>query len=292
MKKALLIFGILVLGMGLLLYPRLAYYLSETNGTKAVQEYSGSVQQLDAQTLQEEWDKAVDYNGQLSGNPVRDPFVPGSGMVLNENYHSILNVEGKMGSIEIPKIKLNLPIYHGTSEETLQKGIGHLEGSSLPVGGTGTHAVLTGHRGLLHARLFTNLVELQKGDIFYLHILDQVLAYRIDQIQQTEPGDVSPLKTDADQDYVTLITCTPYGINTHRLLVRGVRIPYEPEAAQAQEDLGTSRTWTQEERILCIAAAGTGAVMLLLILVAILVRRKRDKAAVIPPKTHWWDAIN
>ena len=154
--------------------------------------------------------------------------MPGSGYALPDNYLEVLNTDGIMGRLTIPKIGVDLPIYHGSSEESLQKGVGHIESTSLPIGGEYRHAVLTGHRGLPNAELFTRLDELTVGDTFYIHVLDRTLAYQVDQITTVEPDEMETLRAVPGEDYVTLVTCTPYGVNTHRLLVRGTRVPYTP----------------------------------------------------------------
>ena len=197
--------------------------------------YEQTVAAQDDALLAEEWAKAEEYNENLAGDPVHDPFVPGSGYALPDNYLDVLNIDGVMGRITIPKIGVDLPIYHGTDAETLEKGVGHIESTSLPIGGEYRHAVLTGHRGLPSAELFTRLDELEPGDQFYLHVLDATLAYQVDQILTVEPQELETLVAEPGQDYVTLVTCTPYGINTHRMLVRGARIPYVPEAEQSTQ---------------------------------------------------------
>lgn len=171
----------------------------------------------------------MDYNENLSGDPVKDPFVRGSGYALPENYDDVLNVDGVMGYIEIPKIGVKLPIYHGTSEEVLERGAGHIESTALPIGGAYRHSVISGHRGLPSAELFTRLDEMELGDIFFIHVLGQRLAYEVDQITTIEPTELDSIMPIPDRDLVTLLTCTPYGINSHRLLVRGSRTEYVPE---------------------------------------------------------------
>ena len=160
-----------------------------------------------------------------------------------EVYEALLNPlqNGMMGVIKIPKIKVVLPIYHTTEESVLQSGIGHYMGSSLPVGGTGTHCILSGHRGLPSAKLFTDIDQLCVGDLFYIAVLDETLAYQIDEIKIVLPDQLDSLNIDPDQDYVTLVTCTPYGVNTHRMLVRGTRVPYIPEEEIVVEPVGTQK---------------------------------------------------
>lgn len=222
-------------GAAVFCYPAISNYLNQKNQTRVVQTYEETVAAQDDALLAEEWAKAEEYNENLAGDPVHDPFVPGSGYALPDNYLDVLNIDGVMGRITIPKIGVDLPIYHGTDAETLEKGVGHIESTSLPIGGEYRHAVLTGHRGLPSAELFTRLDELEPGDQFYLHVLDATLAYQVDQILTVEPQELETLVAEPGQDYVTLVTCTPYGINTHRMLVRGTRIPYVPEAEQSTQ---------------------------------------------------------
>ncbi|MBM6900012.1 class C sortase [Gemmiger formicilis] len=222
-------------GAAVFCYPAISNYLNQKNQSRVVQTYEETVAAQDDALLAEEWAKAEEYNENLAGDPVHDPFVPGSGYALPDNYLDVLNIDGVMGRITIPKIGVDLPIYHGTDAETLEKGVGHIESTSLPIGGEYRHAVLTGHRGLPSAELFTRLDELEPGDQFYLHVLDATLAYQVDQTLTVEPQELETLVAEPGQDYVTLVTCTPYGINTHRMLVRGTRIPYVPEAEQSTQ---------------------------------------------------------
>ncbi|GAB2022290.1 class C sortase [Pseudolactococcus yaeyamensis] len=214
-----LFFGILVFT-----YPSLSNWWNTRRMLAVSTVYDNKVNGLDNETKRTEWQKAIDYNNSLSGNPVKDPFVAGSGTALPKNYLDVLNIGGVMGAIEIPKIKVKLPLFHGTSDEVLEKGVGHLEGSSFPIGGLGTHALLSGHTGLPSAKLFTDLIRLKEGDIFKVNVLDEQLVYKVDSISVVNPEDISKLFPDVKKDYVTLITCTPYGINSHRLLVRGERV--------------------------------------------------------------------
>lgn len=222
-------------GAAVFCYPAISNYLNQKNQSRVVQTYEETVAAQDDALLAEEWAKAEEYNENLAGDPVHDPFVPGSGYALPDNYLDVLNIDGVMGRITIPKIGVDLPVYHGTEAETLEKGVGHMESTSLPIGGEYRHAVLTGHRGLPSAELFTRLDELEPGDQFYLHVLDATLAYQVDQILTVEPQELETLVAEPGQDYVTLVTCTPYGVNTHRLLVRGTRVPYVPEAEQSAQ---------------------------------------------------------
>lgn len=202
-------------------------------------DYESSVEELPKEETEEEFQKAREYNESLLSTSVTltDPFDPNAlENAGKEPYASLLNVRGDgiMGYVEIPQIGVYLPIYHGTAAKTLEKGIGHLENTSLPVGGKSSHSVLTGHTGLSGEKMFTDLTELKKGDIFYLHVLGELLCYKVAQISIVEPEDTGLLKIKHGEDYVTLLTCYPYGINSHRLLVRGSRISYE-EAVQQQK---------------------------------------------------------
>ena len=213
---------IFLLGLSLLLYPAVSDYWNSRHQTRAIAVYSEEVSGLDKDQYQALWADAAAYNASLRE---RD-----NAYLLTEEqkaaYEQLLNVSGLgiMGYIEIPSIDCSLPIYHGTEESVLQIAIGHLEWSSLPVGGESTHCVLSGHRGLPSAKLFTNLDKLQEGDVFLLRVLDEVLTYEVDQILIVEPQEIAALQIAEGEDYCTLVTCTPYGINTHRLLVRGHRI--------------------------------------------------------------------
>lgn len=208
--------------MGSIPFTTVSNYWNSLHQTKAVANYSDAMEKMDKQKKQDAIDAAKAYNEALLSNAGR--FTPTEEEL--DTYKSLLNADstGMMGYIEIPEIRCELAIYHTVDESVLQVGIGHLEGSSLPIGGSGTHCVLSGHRGLPSAQLFTKLDRLKKGDIFTLHVYDQVLTYEVDQIAIVEPEDYGLLQIEEGQDLCTLFTCTPYGINTHRLLVRGHRI--------------------------------------------------------------------
>ena len=211
-----------ITGLSLLLYPTVSNYWNSQHQTQAVVDYTERIEKMDDSDKLYEIGRAVDYNSLLVDNGRR--FSPGK--EEKEFYNSVLSVDdnGMMGYITIPELRLKLAIYHGVDESVLQVGIGHIEGSSLPVGGESTHCVLSGHRGLPSAKLFTDIDKLVIGDVFMLHVYDEVLTYEVDQILIVEPEDYSALAIEEGKDYCTLVTCTPYGINTHRLLVRGHRI--------------------------------------------------------------------
>lgn len=225
MKKRLstiILIAILLVGLCLLLYPTVSDYWNSFHQSRAISSYVENAAGLGAEEYARLFKEAQDYNTALlsKGNPL----VPSDTEL--EEYEQVLNFTGTgiMGYIEIPRIECTLPIYHGTDEAVLQIAVGHIAGTSLPVGGLSTHCVLSGHRGLPSAKLFTNLDQLVLGDVFMLQVLDEVLTYEVDQIRIVEPQEVDDLAIVEGEDYCTLVTCTPYGINTHRLLVRGRRI--------------------------------------------------------------------
>jgi len=233
-----------VVGAGIFLYPAISNLIAENEQRNNIHTYEATIDQESADELAKQWEMAKTYNENLSGEPVHDPFVIGSGYALPDNYLEVLNVnhDGMMGYIDIPKINVYLPIYHGTSEEVLSKSAGHIVESSLPIGGENSHSVISAHRGLPSALLFTELDKMEEGDVFYIHVLNETLAYQVDRISVIEPPDVSSLEIVGGEDYVTLLTCTPYGVNTHRLLVRGTRIPYE-EAKEVEETTFSHGIW-------------------------------------------------
>ena len=212
---------ILVIGLSLLLYPSVSNYINSIHQTQSVANYNEALSMINDNEFDGLKEDVKKYNQALRLN--RQDFINGD--PIGKNYKSLLNVNGGMiGYISIDKIGVQLPIYHGTSEAVLSNGVGHLEGSSLPLGGTGTHCVLTGHRGVPVSELFSNLDDLDKGDIFTITVLDEMLVYEVDKISIVAPDDDSQLYISDNHDYVTLLTCTPYAVNTHRLLVRGKRV--------------------------------------------------------------------
>jgi len=216
---ALMFFG----GASIFLYPTVSNYFAEKNSSKKADEYSHQVMLLDEETAERELRKAIEYNEALAGDPVRDPFIEGSGMALPTNYLDVLNIGGTMCTIEIPKIHVKLPVLHGTSTEVLERAAGHIRQTAVPIGGVGNHPVITGHTGLSEAKLFTDLINLAEGDIFIIHVLRQTLYYEVYDVSVVLPEDISVLEPIENMDCVTLVTCTPYGVNSYRLLVRGIR---------------------------------------------------------------------
>ena len=254
----------ILLGLGLLLYPFISNQISVGHYQKVIQTYDKKVSEETRDANNKLLMDAREYNRSLSFGEVVDVF-QNPEVKNSDRYLSILNINdnGMMGYISIPKIDVRIPIYHGTTSDVLQKGVGHLEGSSFPVGGESTHAILSAHRGLPSSKLFTDLDQLQKGDIFYIYILDQVLAYQVDQVLVTEPSETDALRIVDGKDYITLVTCTPYAINTHRLLVRGERIEYNE---QVEKDIEVDYALSTADIILYISLV----IALILIVVAII----------------------
>lgn len=224
MKKkntTLILLGIFSIGLFILLYPMISQYWNSTRQSRAVNSYENKLQKISTQDYQKMFDEAYSYNEKLS--KLQFPLVQYSSL---DNYQNILDINGNgmIGYVAIPKIKIELPIYHGTSAAVLNVAAGHLEGSSLPVGGNGTHAIISAHRGLPSSKLFTDLNKLEEGDTFTITVLDKTFTYQVDKISVIKPSEITELVSVPGKDYVTLMTCTPYGINTHRLLVRGKRV--------------------------------------------------------------------
>ena len=219
---AILLVAVLLAGLSLLLYPLVSNYWNSIHQSQAIAAYMDDVAELDDGTYDALREEAQSYNASLLEDENR--FFPDE--EERQQYEQLLSIsdDGIIGYIEIPSIDVTLPIYHGTSEEILQVAIGHIEGSSLPVGGLSTHCVISGHRGLPSSRLFTDIDQLSEGDIFTLLVLDEALTYEVDQIRIVEPDDISLLEIKEGEDLCTLVTCTPYGVNSHRLLVRGHRV--------------------------------------------------------------------
>ena len=237
---------LLVLGVGILIYPDIADWYHSNQNETIRQEYNEMVAIMAAEEIEYELDRARAFNASLSGIHVQDPFVPGSGSVRSAEYYSILNFNGIMGRVEIPSIDVNIPIRHGTSDDVLARGAGHMENTPFPVGGYGNHAIITAHTGLVRMRLFTRLIELEIGDLFFVEVLGQRLAYEVDFIIDVEPHEIDVLVSHEDRDLITLVTCTPYGVNTHRRLVRGERVEYVPGMADEIIDTATPlnvRVW-------------------------------------------------
>ena len=256
-------------GLSLLLYPSVSDYWNSFHQTRAIAAYAGEVAALDDGIYDELLEAARDYNQRLAQ---REEPLNQSEEDLAE-YGSLLNLDGSgiMGYIEIPELKVSLPIYHSVDDGVLQVAVGHMPGTSLPVGGKGTHSALSGHRGLPSARLFTDLDQLREGDTFLLQILDETLTYEVDQVLIVEPNEVGVLAIDPEEDYCTLVTCTPYGINTHRLLVRGHRIENQANATSIR----VTADAMQIEPV--IVAPIVAAPMLLCLMLWVLLRDPKKK---------------
>ena len=264
---------ILVVGLSLMLYPSISNWWNEAHQSRAIAAYSQEVSKLDENRYDELWQQAREYNRSLVGRE--------NAYLLDDSqkaeYERLLDVSGMgiMGYIEIPSINVSLPIYHGTEESVLQVAVGHLEWTSLPVGGESTHCVLSGHRGLPSAKLFTDPDRLVVGDRFRLGVLDQVLTYEVDQILIVEPQDTEALLIEEGKDLCTLVTCTPYGINTHRLLVRGHRVETEKDAKNVRV---TSDAIQIEPYLVAPVVA---APILLVLLLGLLIPRRRNKRRIL-----------
>ena len=245
--------------------------------------YQEKVEQVDNTKLIEAKELAVAYNQTiLPGAQDEESFSKEALLSASENYGSLLNLagDGIMGYVEVPTIGVTLPIFHGTNNSTLERGVGHLLGSSLPVGGESTHSVLTAHSGMASQKMFSDLDRMKIGDVFYLDVLGERLAYQVDQIKTVLPYDTTYLQTELEQDYCTLVTCTPFGINTHRLLVRGTRIPYEEAEVIVEEKLETEEpvksTWEQQYLQGIIIGVSAVVILGLGIMVFCIVRRRRN----------------
>ena len=229
MRQKIIPIMIVLFGFALLSYPFISNYLFERSAGSTIKSYEKQAKTYDQKQKDKALKEAKEYNQDLTRSAVQltDPFkAKSNGETMS--YNNILNLDqsGVMGYLEIPCISVNLPIYHGTDAEILERGVGHLAASSLPIGGKSTHSILTGHTGLSSAKLFTDLTEMKKGDLFFINVLGQTLAYKVDQISVVRPEDTRKLQIVDGKDYVTLVTCTPYGINNRRLLIRGVRTMY------------------------------------------------------------------
>ena len=257
---------ILIAGVCLLLYPSVSDYWNSFHQTRAIATYAEEVAGLDEDRYEAVWQAAKEYNAALLQR--ENHFILTDGQKADYEQQLDVSGVGVMGYVEIPSIKCSLPIYHGTDEAVLQIAVGHLEWSSLPTGGESTHCVLSGHRGLPSARLFTDLDKLETGDVFMLRVLDEVLTYEVDQILIVEPQETQALQIVEGEDYCTLVTCTPYGVNTHRLLVRGHRIENLADSASVR----VTADAVQIEPLL--VAPVVAIPMLLILLIVLLIPRK------------------
>lgn len=260
---------IFIIGLSLLLYPSFSDYWNSFHQSRAIASYAQSVTTINDDQYEKMWAQAQEYNTTLAKKQNR--------WVLSEEeyveYEGLLNIGGTgiIGYIEIPNIKVSLPIYHGVDEAVLQIAVGHIEGSSLPVGGEGTHCVISGHRGLPSAKLFTNLDEMEEGDLFMMRVLDETLTYEVDQIRIVEPEDLSALEIEEGKDLCTLVTCTPYGINSHRLLVRGHRV----ENMESANSIRVTADAMQIDPVMVAPVIAVPILLILLIWLLVHYRKRR-----------------
>lgn len=276
---------LVLIGLSLALYPWISEFLYENQVDTILYEYEDVIEETDTSELDEMLQAAYEYNDALlhSNVTLTDPFTIAVTSDSRLDYYSILNLtsRGVMAFIDIPKIDVYLPVYHGTDATTLEYGVGHLENTSLPVGGESTHAVLSGHSGLNSAKLFTDLTSLEEGDLFFIHILSETLAYRVCDINVVEPDDTSLLTIQQGKDLVTLVTCTPYGVNTHRLLVTGERTEYTEEIeaeAEEQETIITGSQWMNAYRTAVLIAV---AIILAIVIIGLLYKRHRVRQRIL-----------
>nr|WP_296487389.1 class C sortase [uncultured Acetatifactor sp.] len=287
MKRKLsgLLFGLLFLtGLGILCYPTLSDQWNTYRQNRLITTYEEAVSVLEPEDYSREWEAARAFDAQLPRNNLYgDVFGEGEGDLEDTEYWKVLNIsgDGVMGYLSIPKINLKLSIYHGTGEAILQTGVGHLNGTKLPIGGESTHSVLAAHRGLPSARLFTDIDQLYKGDRIYIHILDEILAYEVDQIlPMIDKDDMAALEEalqiEEGKDYITLFTCTPYGVNSHRLLVRGSRVAYEGEEEIISTPVETMLEAVQNYYMIYLILGLTVTILMILIM-KFLFRPRRKK---------------
>lgn len=279
MKKIRVIFCVIIFitGFGIASYPFISNMVAQRHASQVVKDYETNVEEMDEEKIDAMKEAAKKYNEQLSNVVSVDD--ENENNEQGESYADLLNIGESLGYITIPKIDVNLPIYNGTSQDVLSKGVGHMEQSSYPLGGESTHCVLTGHRGLPSAVLFTDLDKLEIGDEFYLHVLDEILAYKVDQIKVVEPNESGDLEIIDGKDYCTLVTCTPYAINSHRLLVRGERTEYKGE--QDKQTKNQMQTGALTKRIVDVWPWLLGAFLVAVLIesgifFSILKRKKQD----------------
>ena len=287
MKKKIpgIIFGLMFLiGFGILIYPTVADQWNTYRQSRLISSYERTINEMEPEDFTAEWEKAQAFNDTLTQNSIYgDVFGEEDQKLEDTDYWQVLNVggDGVMGYLSIPKINIKLSIYHGTSDEVLQTGVGHLNGTKLPIGGESTHSVLAAHRGLPSARLFTDIDQLEKGDMFYIHVLDETLAYQVDQILDMLDKDdhetlEKALQIEEGKDQVTLFTCTPYGVNSHRLLVRGTRVPYTGEEDAAATPVDTMLEAVQNYYMLYLIL-GLAITLLIILLMKFLMGSGRKK---------------
>lgn len=271
MVKKILVTLFIGASLVMMFYPWISNFVNQHQADITVDNYKKKEKSLSEEQKEEMWKKAQMYNADLAKNQVEltDPFVESKSAVKSGLiYNNLLNIDksGMMCYLEIPCINVNLPVFHGTAASTLERGIGHLEGSSIPVGGKSTHAVLTGHTGLNNAKLFTDLTEVKEGDLFFLHTLGKDLAYRVIETEVVLPEETQDLLIRKGKDLVTLITCTPYGVNSHRLFVTGIRTKYTPEEKEnAKDDRSKDSQWMNAYKKAAIIGLAISLAMIILL---------------------------
>lgn len=284
-KISTFLFGLLFLiGFGILISPTVSNQWNTYRQNQLISSYDNTIQDMESEDFTSEWEKAKAFNDTIQQNNLYgDVFGEDENDIKDTEYWKILNVadDGVMGYLSIPKINIKLAIYHGTGDKDLQTGVGHLNGTKLPIGGESTHSVLAAHRGLPSAKLFTDIDQLKVGDKFYIHVLDEVLAYKVDQILPMVDKDdhetlEKALQIEEGEDQVTLFTCTPYGVNSHRLLVRGTRVPYNGEE-DATESVTDSMVKAIQNYYMLYLILGLSITILVIILLRFLSKRKAHK---------------
>ena len=280
-----ILFGLMfLLGFAILIYPTVSNQWNTYRQNQLISSYEELIGKMAEEDFTKEWDKANAFNDTIIHNNIfGDVFGENGDDIKNTEYWQILNVgnDGVMGYVSIPKINVKLSIYHGTADDVLQTGIGHLNGTKLPIGGESTHSVLAAHRGLPSARLFTDIDQLERGDMFYIHVLDETLAYQVDQILDMVDKDDNEtlqkaLQIEEGQDYVTLFTCTPYGVNSHRLLVRGTRVPYNGEE-EIESTAAESMLKSIQNYYMIYLILGLSVTLLVILLMRFLIKPGKKK---------------
>lgn len=286
-KLAPILFGLLFLvGFGILAYPTISNQWNTYRQNQLISSYNNEIEDMTPEDFSAEWQKAEDFNANITQNNLYgDVFGEDDGDLKNTDYWKVLNVadDGVMGYLSIPKINIKLAIYHGTGDDVLQTGVGHLNGTKLPIGGDSNHTVLAAHRGLPSAKLFTDIDQLEAGDKFYIHVLDQVLAYQVDQILPMVDKDdhetlQKALQIEDGKDQVTLFTCTPYGVNSHRLLVRGTRVPYNGEEDASAESVTDSMLHAIQNYYMLYLILGIAITILIILIMKLVSGRKQRKS--------------
>ena len=287
MKRTIIniVVGLMFLaGFGILVYPTVSNQWNTYRQSQLIDSYEASVQELEQEDFTGEWELARSYNQTVKYNALySNAFGESDGSLQEGEYWKVLNIadDGIMGYLSIPKINVRLAVYHGSEETVLQTGIGHIDNTHLPIGGEGTHSVLSGHRGLPSARLFTDIDQMELGDMFYIHVLDETLAYQVDQISDMVDKDdadalEAALALEEGQDYVSLFTCTPYGVNSHRLIVRGTRVPYEGEE-HVEATLPETMVQAVQDYYMIYLVLGLAVTILAIIVMRVIIKRREKR---------------